>query len=153
MAAPYDTADSPLYLTLQSKYKGVFLNQGSPNWSPPYYKISIPSSINISGKTHKIYLLSWDVTNAQLQYPDSLITGVVFTADNANVTANLKASQLSNNPNAYANNSQRKFVRTPDGTMHEVYESLGKVWYETSTDGDTTWDIMNNGKTLDDFIL
>jgi hypothetical protein len=50
---------------------------------------------------------------------------------------------------AFSNNSQRKFVRTADGTLHMVYESMGHVWYEMSTDNGTTWTIANNNKPLD----
>jgi hypothetical protein len=61
----------------------------------------------------------------------------------------LKATQLSNNANAFANNSQRKLIKTPDGVMHLVYESMGHIWYETSTNNGTTWQLMNGGKPLD----
>ncbi|GBD87548.1 hypothetical protein BMS3Abin03_01482 [bacterium BMS3Abin03] len=53
-----------------------------------------------------------------------------------------------NYTDAYKNNSQRKFVQTPDGTMHIVYESMNYIWYEISTDGGSTWRIMNDGKPL-----
>jgi len=130
-------------------YKGVFLNQsGPPKWTPPYYEISIPASINVNGTAHKINLLNWDTTNAALQYPNQLTTGVVFNNANATVTANLKGSLLSNNINAYKNNSQRKIVRIANGDLYMVYESLGKVWLEQSTDNGSTWSLMNGGKPL-----
>ena len=61
-----------------------------------------------------------------------------------------KIPHKSNYANAFSNNSQRKFVRTPDGTFHLVYESMGCTWYERSTDNGVSWQIMNNGKPLRD---
>lgn len=134
-------------------YGGIFLNQGSPNWAPPYYSISIPSSIYLpqTGKTHNLYLQSWGGTDVSFQYPNSNETGVVFTDDNAVATANVKATQLSDNQNAFNNNSQRKFIRTPDltNTLHMVYESMGHVYYETSIDNGESWKLMNDGNPLD----
>jgi len=140
-------------LAITSNHQGVFLNQ-NPNFlsSIPYYSISIPSSINLpqNGGVHNVYLQNWDVTGATLQYPNALTTGVVFTSIyGATITANVKATQLSNNSNAFANNSQRKLIKTPDGVMHLTYESIGRVFYETSTDNGTTWQLMNGGKPLD----
>lgn len=54
---------------------------------------------------------------------------------NTTLTSLYKYANHSNSANAYASSSQRKFVRTPDGTLHKVYESMGHVWYETSTNG------------------
>lgn len=64
------------------------------------------------------------------------------------MSANYKGAQLSNNPNNYANNSQRKFIRYHDGTLLNVYESLGYIWLEISFDGGQTWIIGNNGKPI-----
>ena len=45
-------------------------------------------------------------------------------------------------------NYQRKIVRTLNGTLHEVHESFGRVWYANSHDNGKTWgnltDISNN---------
>lgn len=139
-------------LSITSEHQGVLLNQDYNIPGQPYYSISIPSSINLpqNGGIHNIYLQNWDVTGATLQNANSLTTGVVFTSSSgASVTANVKATQLSNNANAFANNSQRKLIKTPDGVMHLVYESMGHIWYETSTNNGTTWQLMNGGKPLD----
>jgi hypothetical protein len=136
-----------------SDYKGVLLNQsGPPDWIPPYYSISIPSTINLPGNggIHNIYLQSWDTSDARLQYPASLTTGVVFIKGGASITANLKATGLSNDEYAYSSNNQGKFIRTADGNLHKVYESMGHVWYEMSTDNGQNWMLQNNHQPLDD---
>ena len=68
--------------------------------------------------------------------------------NNETFTALYKYPHHSNYTEAYKNNSQRKFVQTPDGTMYVTYGSMGSVWVEKSTDNGQTWDIMNNGKPL-----
>jgi len=60
-----------------------------------------------------------------------------------------KVTHKSNNASAFVNNSQRKLVRTRDGWLHQVYESMGHVWLEQSTDGGSTWFIGNGGTYLD----
>ena len=152
LAAPLKSlANIDNNLSITSEHQGVLLNQEISS-NKPYYTISIPSSIYLpqSEKNHNVYLQNWDVSGASLQNANSLTTGVVFTSSSgASVTANVKATQLSNNSNAFANNSQRKLIKTPDGVMHVVYESMGRIWYETSTDNGTTWQLMNGGKPLD----
>jgi hypothetical protein len=59
-----------------------------------------------------------------------------------------KGIQRSDDQSAYTNNSQRKFVRTNDGIIYSLYESLNRVWLEKSTDNGSTWSIINNGNPL-----
>jgi hypothetical protein len=47
-----------------------------------------------------------------------------------NTTDNTAATQY---------NTQRKIVRTINGTIHEVHESFGRVWYAQSFDNGKTW--------------
>jgi hypothetical protein len=68
--------------------------------------------------------------------------------DNQTYTALYKYPHHSNQTNAYSNTSQRRFIQTPDGVKHIVYESMNKVWYELSTDNGTTWILGNGGKPL-----
>jgi hypothetical protein len=82
------------------------------------------------------------------KWSDSNISNPRTIIGNVNIYAIYKGTQLSNDQNAYKNNSQRKFVRTPNGYMYFTYESMGYVWLERSTDGGSTWDILNNGKPL-----
>ena len=72
-----------------------------------------------------------------------------FTSTSAVVTANVKATQLSNTSTAFQNNSQRKLVKTDNNYLYITYESIGHVWYEMSTDNGATWSLGNGGKPLD----
>lgn len=67
-----------------------------------------------------------------------------------NIKALYKIPHKSTITNAFSGNSQRKLIRTQDfnNPIHIVYESMGKVWYEMSTDNGATWEIMNNGQPL-----
>jgi len=64
-----------------------------------------------------------------------------------NMSAYYKGLSRSNDADAYTN-SQRKFVKTPVGHLHSVYESMGTVWYERSTDNGASWQLMNGGEPL-----
>lgn len=110
-----------------------------------------------TGKTHRFYFQKWSRNfisgqpSAEFQDSMSLQTPVVFKNPNAIVNANLKGTQLSNTSTTYNNTSQNKFLKTSDGYLHNVYESLGDVYYEKSSDGGTTWVIMNDGKPINPF--
>ena len=68
--------------------------------------------------------------------------------EHSTFTAQYKAIARSNNANAFALNNQRKILRTENGTMFRVYESLNKIWLEKSTDGGTTWVLANNHEPI-----
>ncbi|PIQ08858.1 MAG: hypothetical protein COW71_09650, partial [Ignavibacteriales bacterium CG18_big_fil_WC_8_21_14_2_50_31_20] len=85
---------------------------------------------------------------------------IITPIDNTTYTAIYKYPTHSNMSSAFSNNSQRKTIRTPEGVMHMVYESMGKVWYERSTDEGVTWELvgaLNQGRSAKnpsiDFIL
>ena len=69
-------------------------------------------------------------------------------SSNTNIQALYKLPHKSNSTTAYSNPSQRRFIQTPDGVKHICYESMGKVWYELSTDNGATWILGNGGKPL-----
>lgn len=81
---------------------------------------------------------------------------IVVNADK-NLVANYKGIHISNQPDAYDNPSQRKVARSAatsyytNGILHLVYESSGKIWYETSRDNGATWNLENNGQPLNTF--
>lgn len=65
------------------------------------------------------------------------------------LSAVFKGVHISSDASAFANNSQRKIVETPDFVLHQVYTSAGHVWYETSTNQGGTWRLKNGGQPLD----
>jgi len=135
--------------------KGVFLGQSGPSqqWNPPYYTVKAvsPQTININGTNHTFYFQNWEARpsgSATFQDANLAETPVVFNSAGATVKAVMKGTQLSIYSAAFSNNSQRKVVHTIDGVLHLVYESMGKVWYETSTDNGASWQLANGGKPL-----
>ncbi len=132
--------------------KGVFLDQ-NPQFQPglPNYSVKADQTqenVSINGSNHNMYFQNWEAINSSLQYPDELETPVVFNYANAVVTANYKVDNLTNSSETYTNNGQRRIAQTANDYIHKVYESMGKVWYEKSTDKGDTWTIMNNGMPL-----
>jgi hypothetical protein len=134
---------------------GVFLLQGYPNWTPPYYTVRAPQTVNFGGPigVRNVYLQNWSASpanSASFQNANASETPVVFNNSGATVSANVKCSMLSSNASTFSNNSQRKLVRTSyDGWLHQVYESMGRAWLEHSTDNGSTWTLGNNGQPLD----
>ena len=138
--------------------KGIFLNQNPDPNDPnkPYYSVKADQTqdiyLNETGKTHRFYFQNWSGTEVQFENNNALETGVVFQDNIQGVDpiaqANLKGTQLSDDAGAFLNNSQRKFVRTDNGDLHMVYESMGKAFYEISTDNGSSWQIANNGQPL-----
>jgi len=153
MTAPFKSVTSSANnLGIYSSYKGIFLNQ-NPNYLsniPGYSVSSEPRDIflNQTQKTHKFYLQSWSGTYVNFENANATATKIVFTNDNATINASLKGTQLSNTSWSFQNNSQSKIARTSDGYLHLVYESMGYVFYERSTNSGTSWRLMNNGKPL-----
>lgn len=148
------TYESPLNLSTSSinDYGGVFLNQ-NPSFDPqlPGYKVSISptQTINYNNRSHKIYFNNWsDNGKANFQDTASVQTPVVFTDGGAEVYANHKGSLLSNTQYAFNGPSQRKIARTSDGYYHLVYESMGRVWYEYSSDNGNTWNMATNWELM-----
>jgi hypothetical protein len=159
MSAPLKLYTSPYSVSTGSGHQGVFLNQ-DPSFDPllPNYSVGVPETMNFGGSigNRKVYLINWSVSPdfefATFQNSTAQETGVVFHYPNATVSANLKASQLSNTSSAYSNNGQRKFIETKlDGItwLHQVYVSGNHVWLEHSSDGGATWILGNNGHSLD----
>ena len=155
MDAPFKQRTSPFYPDYTTSYngdvyKGVFLNQGL-DWQPPYYSVKADylQTFNLSqtGRTHKFYFQGWSASpqgSAEFQYPQNLQTPVVFKQANATVQANYKGTQLSNNSLAYSKGSQRKFIRITNGNLISVYESMGNIYLERSTDNGASWDLFRN---------
>lgn len=148
-AFPITQTSSPMTGAYNQGTGGAFLNQGvnpQGQWIFPYYSVGFPTgqTITVGGTNHQLYLVNWTASGANIQNPNANQSGVEFTSSNATVTANVKATQLSNDPSAYSDNGQRKFVRTPNGFLHCVYSDGGHIWYEYSTDNGTTWHLGMN---------
>ena len=126
--------------------KGVFLNQGWPTWKPPYYSVRVGPvqwiELPHTGRGHFFYFQGWSASpdgSAEFKNANALETPVVFKQANAIVNANYKGSMLSSSTKALSSTSQRKVVRTPNGHLHIVYESMGKLWYQKSVNNGSTW--------------
>lgn len=149
MSAPFKSvAYSSNNLGTSTSYKGVFLNQPPDPNNPnvPYFSVRAPlTQTNVNGYTG--YFQNWSVlpsNGATFQQIGSNPSGydqkaVVFNQANAIVTANYKGHLISGSSIGFNTNSQRKVVRTDDGKLHMVYESMNQVWYTYSTDGGANW--------------
>jgi hypothetical protein len=84
-----------------------------------------------------------------VQWSDGIKENYRTLSGDVNIYAIYKAPHKSDNSSAFSNNSQRKLVRTHDGWLHQVYESIGRVWLEHSTNNGSTWTLGNNGQPLD----
>jgi len=137
--------DTEPNITTDSDHKGVFLNQGYPNWTPPYYSVQAisPQDINLGGSigTRRFWFQKWDGNNVQYEDDDALETGVVFTDEDAEAQAIFKGHLLSNETSGLSSNSQRKLVRDNSGYYHTAYTSLDHVWYthSSTTDFGGSW--------------
>ncbi|OGC45702.1 hypothetical protein A2V49_01780 [candidate division WWE3 bacterium RBG_19FT_COMBO_34_6] len=113
------------------------------------FEVTAYNQINVNGKLYNY--AGWD---------DDLLAPnprTITPTDNTTYTALYKYPHYSNSTSAYANPNQRRFIRTTDTQynttyFHMVYESMGKIWYERSTNNGQTWEIMNGGKPINDGI-
>jgi hypothetical protein len=137
-----------------SEYDGVFSGL-YPATSSYYYSLRAPFFQSVS--EFNWYFLGWtNNASAILSQEENNPPGydqkaVVFTGDNAVVTANYKAQLATGSSTGYSNSSQRKVLRTPDGVIHVVYESAGKIWYEAGIEdgyGGFTWVLANNNNPI-----
>jgi hypothetical protein len=100
--------------------------------------VSAPATKSVNGRSY--IFAGWsDGSNANPR--------TVTPSASTSLTAIYKLVHASNNATAFQNNSQRKYLRTPNSYLHMVYESAGSVWYETSTDNGTTWNLMPSAPT------
>lgn len=104
------------------------------------YEITAFTSFQHGGTSW--YFQNWGDGSTALAKEDQGITPL-----NNTYTFHYKGSQRSDNADAFDNSSQRKFVNTY-GKLCTVYESMGKVWYEKSTNNGADWILMNDGKAL-----
>jgi|GEM_PF-5632206 hypothetical protein len=130
---------------------GNFLFQGISSPAPDYDYCFMPPNTTTIGVTspqtingRNYYFLNWQDGNTNPTRTISSSTAVTYTA-------NLKGSRVTNTSTAFSNSSQRKLVYSFSSSsvnLHLVYESLGRIWYETSSDGGSTWVLRNGGKPI-----
>lgn len=142
---------SPLLLNFNAQnpqkiYKGVLKNKSGNeyNWLKPYYSAKVSLELegvnSQTGKFHRTSFLNWssDIPgSAEIRFPNNTETAISFKEDNSVINAEYKGTELSGNPVAYANNSQRKVfsgTRVISQTEYpyfiSLYESMGKVFGE-----------------------
>ncbi|HQT91266.1 MAG TPA: hypothetical protein PL001_04465, partial [Candidatus Kryptobacter bacterium] len=152
--APYNSIPiASNNLGTSTSHQGVFIDQ-NPRFLPSEgnYSVAAPATESYNGHTWQF--VNWSGTNGTY-FQDSTAdtTAVVFGGDTSTVNANYKGVQLSDDPNAYIDNSQRKLINTSNGWLSQVYtdftDGVEHAWIEHSTDGGTTWFIGNNGYPLD----
>ena len=142
------TTSNSLGLGNSGSVAGIFLgvpyNSALPNNA--HYRIKGNPQV-INGLQSN--LTNWTATNALVYDGTKIESPIMFNASGGTITANYKASFASNNAAAITNSSQRKIARTSGpSTLHIVYESMGSIWYETSTDNGSTWNLMNNNQPI-----
>ena len=142
-----------------SNHQGIFLNQEiAPN--KPFYSVQVEPSqtINLGSTigTRSCYFRNWDGVEVEFEDANNPLTGVIFKDEIPNVSptaeAKYKGQGLSSDQNTFIKSGQRKIVRTPglgtSSTLHRVYQDMGYVWYETSTDNGQTWNLRNGAQSL-----
>jgi len=98
------------------------------------FTLSVPNTVTKNGKN---YQFVWWNDNHSAPNPRT-----INPQGNETYTALYKYLQHSDYQNAYYNNSQRKIVKTDNGYLHMVYESMGKIFYELSRDNGNSWEIV-----------
>ncbi len=158
-----DPAAQPVLMVVT--YEPDLVSDGTGNYPEPFYvrvtrdfefdgKQTLPAQFSTIGQQ---ILLSPEenVTKNGRNYSfagwsDGVMQRERYVTSNGNFEAIYKLKHHSSEANSFSNNSSRKFIRTDDGTLHLVYSSMQKIWYEISTNGGSTWLLMNNGFPLND---
>lgn len=139
-----------------NKNSSITINYSLPEGgsiSPDNYQVKIlhpiqitipPKTLNVNGKLITYHFVKWEDGNTSNPR-------TIYTSHDVSLNAIMKGTTLSDDPYAYSNTSQRKFVRTDDGWLLSTYSSMGRIWFESSSDNGTTWKIANNdNKPVDD---
>ncbi|MHB2154512.1 MXAN_6640 family putative metalloprotease [Calditrichota bacterium GD2] len=120
---------------------GVFLEQGWPDWQPPYYSVKAEAQQTFTAHGQSItgYFLGWEGTDVTFQHADQQETPLVFHADGAEARAVYKGHLASSIFRATGYNNGRRLCKTNDGKLHLVYEDDNTIWYTFSTNNGQTW--------------
>ena len=141
MAAPPLEIPAPYIVSVDSTRQGVFLNQSYTGQNAVYYSVKAEEqqTFRAHGQDITGYFLSWEGTDVNFQFPDSLETPVVFQADSAEARAVYKGHLASSMARATGYNNGRRMAKDGSGKLHLVYEDDGKIWYTTSTSNGYKW--------------
>ena len=129
-------------------YQGVFLDQGWPNWNPPYYSVRArqQQTIPFHGEDIIWYFQGWGGTDVQFEHPNQTETAVVFKQADAVAQAQYKGHLASDTQDATAGNNTHKVIAEYDkGDNHNpqnlymVYIEDGKLYFTESSDGGDGW--------------
>ncbi len=135
----------PINIKYTTEFDGT-INSGTTvsAYHSKVYNISTPSTYTLNSNNYNFG--GW---------VDHLNNGTnlsLSTTSSLDLFAMYKIKNKANCITSFEKNNQRKVIKSigTEYALHKVYESMGHVWYERSTDNGTTWTIMNNGKPLDD---
>ncbi len=128
-----------------TEFDGTASNTSSPE-SVWQYNAGVTAPSTFTYNNHNYAFTGWSDGSTQNPDPNP-------PTDNMTYTADYKGLQLSSDPNAYLDNSQRKMVQTPNGYLFEAYTDDSHVWVEYSSNQGSSWTLANNGEPLDyDFV-
>lgn len=103
--------------------------------------VTAPLSKTVNNRNYLFYKWSDGVTTNQRT--------VANPTSNQTLTAQYKAHFLTDQNTGFETNGSHKFIRTGDGTLHLVYSSrydyYYKIFYETSSDNEATWQLRYSG--------
>ncbi len=125
----YHYASDSIILSLNSTFKGVFLDRGWPSWDPPYYSVKADEQQNFTVHDNEDvtgYFLGWEGTDVDFQHADQLETPVVFHAANAEAQAVYKGHLASSVARATGYNNGRRMAKS-GSTLHLVYKDNGEI--------------------------
>ncbi len=122
----------------------------------PHYSVQCNNSeiLNVNGKSHTFYFQKWEGSpEGSVTFDDnySAETALMFNQDGATVETLMKAAELADNDETFTASSN-KITKLSDGTFVRVYESMGHVWVEYSSDG-VNWQLGNNHSPVNDITL
>jgi hypothetical protein len=128
--APWPTPPTPFSVNVTRSY-----DSGVSEVLPTQYGYSGTDNITLSTPIN--------VNNYKFMcWSDGLREATRTLTSNANLVAYYKAVNKSSCQTAFSNNSQKKLVHIYGGCSEKVYESMNKIWMESSTDNGKTWNFV-----------
>ncbi len=144
------TLDGPIIRTIVKLNSGYYSETGTIGGS---YKIN-GSSSNVCypeyGEQVIIEAIPQNAGDSFYRWSDGNGQNprIITAKSRIELHAEFKKVRTSNSETAYESSSQRKFFKSYQNILFSVYESLGKVWIEYSTNNGQNWYVGNEGKPL-----